>query len=94
MVAHGFYRFPCPRPAEGERWQVGQAIRRTFLIFSSQGGPMPQYEFLCKDCKKAFTKFLTIAAYDKETIVCPECGSRNVEQQLSSFYAVTSKKSA
>lgn len=55
---------------------------------------MPQYEFLCKDCKKPFSRFLTIAAYDKENIVCPQCGSRNVEQQLSPFYAVTSKKSA
>jgi putative FmdB family regulatory protein len=55
---------------------------------------MPQYEFLCKDCKKPFSKFLTIAAYEKEKIACPKCGSRNVEQQLSPFYAVTSKKSA
>ena len=55
---------------------------------------MPQYEFLCKDCKKPFSKILTISACDKEKIVCPECGSRNVEQQLSPFYAVTSKKSA
>ena len=55
---------------------------------------MPQYEFLCKDCKKPFSTFLTMAAYDKEKIVCSACGSRNVEQQLSPFYAVTSKKSA
>lgn len=55
---------------------------------------MPQYEFLCKDCKKSFSKFLTIAAYDKGKITCPKCGSRKVEQQLSSFYAITSRKSA
>ncbi len=55
---------------------------------------MPQYEFLCKDCKKPFSKFLTFAAYEKEKIACPKCGSRNVEQRLSTFYAVTSKKSA
>ncbi len=55
---------------------------------------MPQYEFLCKDCKKPFSKFVTIAAYEKEKIVCPACGSGNVEQQLTTFYAVTSRKSA
>ena len=56
---------------------------------------MPQYEFLCKDCKKPFTKLLAISSYyEKEKVICPECGSRNIEQQLSPFYAVTSKKSA
>lgn len=55
---------------------------------------MPQYEFLCKDCKERFSKFLTLSAYEEETIVCPKCNSRNVEQQLSRFYAVTSRKSA
>ena len=55
---------------------------------------MPYYEFLCQDCKKPFSQFLTIAAYEKEKIICPACGSSHVEQQLSSFYAVTSRKSA
>jgi putative FmdB family regulatory protein len=55
---------------------------------------MPQYEFLCKDCKKPFSKVLTLSEYANNTVVCPKCGSRNIEQQLSSFYAVTSKKSA
>jgi putative FmdB family regulatory protein len=55
---------------------------------------MPNYEFFCQDCKKPFSRFLTIAAHDKDKIVCPACGSANVKQQLSPFYAVTSKKSA
>ena len=55
---------------------------------------MPQYEFLCQDCHQPFSKFLTIAGRDEGEVVCPQCGSRNVEQQLSPFYAVTSRKSA
>jgi putative FmdB family regulatory protein len=55
---------------------------------------MPQYEFFCKDCKKPFSKSLSIAEYEKGKIVCPKCGGKNVEQRLSTFYAVTSKKSA
>jgi putative FmdB family regulatory protein len=55
---------------------------------------MPQYEFLCKDSKKSFSKVLTLSVHEKGTIGCPKCGSHNVEQQLSSFYAITSKKSA
>ena len=54
---------------------------------------MPQYEFFCKACQKPFMKFLTFAEYDKGGVQCPSCGSKDVEQRLSEFYAVTSKKS-
>ena len=54
---------------------------------------MPQYEYLCRSCKKPFMKILTLAEYEKDKIVCPNCGSAKVEQQMSDFYAVTSKKS-
>ena len=55
---------------------------------------MPQYEFLCKDCNQPFSKVLAIAAYEEGKIICPACGSSKVEQQLSPFYAITSRKSA
>ena len=55
---------------------------------------MPDYEFICRDCKKAFLKTLTIARHEKEKIACPHCGSKNVEQRWSAFSAITSKKSA
>ncbi|MGB7548795.1 MAG: FmdB family zinc ribbon protein [Terracidiphilus sp.] len=55
---------------------------------------MPHYEFFCKACKTAFSKILTIAEHNTEKIVCPHCGSHEVEQRWSSFSAVTSKKSA
>ncbi len=54
---------------------------------------MPQYEFFCKECRKTFSKILTFAEYDKGNVQCPHCKSKKVEQRLSSFYAVTSKKS-
>lgn len=55
---------------------------------------MPNYEYLCKDCHGEFEKTLTLAAHDKEAIICPKCGSKNVEQEFITFYPVTSKKSA
>lgn len=55
---------------------------------------MPTYEYLCKDCHEAFAKTLTLAAHDKDPITCPKCGGKNVEQEFTTFYAVTSKKSA
>ena len=55
---------------------------------------MPNYEFFCNACHKAFSKILTITEHDKEKIACPHCGSKNVEQRWSAFSAVTPNKSA
>lgn len=54
---------------------------------------MPQYEYLCLDCKKKFTVVLTLAEYEKGKVKCPKCDSPKVEQQWAAFYASTSKKS-
>jgi putative FmdB family regulatory protein len=55
---------------------------------------MPHYEFSCHNCKKNFSKVLTLAQYEKDKIICPHCGSKRVEQCWSAFNAITSKKSA
>ena len=54
---------------------------------------MPTYEFVCEKCKKRFTLILSISEYEKKKMECPKCKSRKVKQQISSFQAVTSKKS-
>ena len=54
---------------------------------------MPQYDFLCKDWQKRFTKILTISELEKGAIKCPECGGEKVEQQVAGFFAITGKKS-
>ncbi|PYV85576.1 MAG: zinc ribbon domain-containing protein [Acidobacteria bacterium] len=53
---------------------------------------MPVYDYKCMGCKKKFTLTLSVAEHDKK-IKCPKCGSKKVEQQMASFFAVTSKKS-
>ena len=55
---------------------------------------MPQYEFFCAACEKAFLTTLSLAEYEKGKIVCPKCGGRKLTQRMTVFYAVTSKKSA
>ena len=55
---------------------------------------MPNYEFVCKACKRSFSKILHLAEHDKEKTPCPYCGSHEVEQGWSIFSAVTSRKSA
>ncbi len=57
---------------------------------------MPTYEFQCQKCKKAFELTCSITEYErkkKEGIKCSECGSLEVEQQISGFRIQTSKKS-
>jgi putative FmdB family regulatory protein len=54
---------------------------------------MPRYEFFCHNCKKLFSKILSLVDCEEEEILCPHC-SREVEQCWSAFNAITSKKSA
>jgi putative FmdB family regulatory protein len=53
---------------------------------------MPNYEFFCHGCKKAFSKILDEAEYAEGSIPCPHCGSDDVEQRW--FYTTTTRKSA
>ncbi|MCD6151115.1 MAG: zinc ribbon domain-containing protein [Deltaproteobacteria bacterium] len=54
---------------------------------------MPTYEYRCEDCNKKFTVIMSMAEHDKGGVVCPECKSKKVVQQLSIFTAKTSRKS-
>lgn len=55
---------------------------------------MPRYEFFCPSCKKVFNQSMSLSEFEEGKIKCPNCGGRKLEQRLSAFYAVTSKKSA
>ncbi|MBM3789002.1 MAG: zinc ribbon domain-containing protein [Acidobacteria bacterium] len=54
---------------------------------------MPTYDYKCSKCRKKFSVIMSIAEYDQKKAKCPKCGSRQVEQVIQSFFAVTSKKS-
>jgi putative FmdB family regulatory protein len=64
----------------------------TILAALSGEAPMPLYDYVCNDCHKTFELVLTLKQHDTE-IKCPKCGSRNIEQEATAFYAVTGKKS-
>jgi len=55
---------------------------------------MPQYEYFCHVCRRAFSKVLTLSEYEEGNVVCPHCGSEEVEQRWAPFRPVTPKKSA
>jgi putative FmdB family regulatory protein len=54
---------------------------------------MSQYVFHCRDCKKEFTQVLHMADRESSKVVCPHCGGKRVDQVVTAFSAVTSKKS-
>lgn len=54
---------------------------------------MPTYEFVCDKCGQSFAVILSLADYEKKKYKCPECGSKKITQQITTFQAVTSKKS-
>ena len=54
---------------------------------------MPSYDFKCEKCKKKFTLMMTLSEFDKSKTRCPKCKSTRVQQQITAFQVVTSKKS-
>ena len=55
---------------------------------------MPEYDYLCDNCGKKFSVFLSIWELDaKPTVKCPHCQSDQVRKLITGFFAKTSKKS-
>lgn len=54
---------------------------------------MPTYEYVCRKCGNKFSLTMSISEHDRKKAHCPKCKSMQVDQQLLSFFAVTSKKS-
>lgn len=52
---------------------------------------MPTYEYTCKECGERFELALSLGDHEKKQ-KCPKCGSAKLEQRISSFTAMTSKK--
>jgi len=50
---------------------------------------MPFYEYECKDCGERFEQLVSISDASQKQ-VCPHCGGKNTEKQLSVFAAKSS----
>jgi putative FmdB family regulatory protein len=56
---------------------------------------MPLYEFFCRRCEKAFAEVMHVEEHEAKVPQCPKCHKKDeVEKRLSTFTAVTSRKSA
>jgi len=44
---------------------------------------VPNYEFICQQCKKHFSIFLSYKEYGSKKISCPHCSSENVQRRIN-----------
>ncbi|MCS7338328.1 MAG: zinc ribbon domain-containing protein [Verrucomicrobiae bacterium] len=54
---------------------------------------MPVYEYECTNCGKKFSQTERMSEHGKRKVRCPKCNSDKVVQRVSTFFAITSKKS-
>lgn len=54
---------------------------------------MPMYDYKCRGCGKESLIVLTLKEHERGGVKCPDCGSTNVEQLMSTCMLHTTKKS-
>jgi len=54
---------------------------------------MPVYDYKCGKCGRRFNVTMRISEHGSKKTRCQKCGSSKVVQQISGFFAKTSKKS-
>lgn len=54
---------------------------------------MPVYDYACQACGTVFEQILTLREHEERKPLCPKCRSKSVEQQPSTFFAQTTRKS-
>lgn len=47
---------------------------------------MSEPMFFCHSCKKIFRRVTALSQYEEGEIVCPHCGSDNVEESRLAFF--------
>lgn len=54
---------------------------------------MPTYDYVCGQCGKQFTLYLSLREYESQKVTCPQCNSPDVKQQIGEVMIRTSRKS-
>jgi putative FmdB family regulatory protein len=54
---------------------------------------MPNYQYICQDCKKRFEIFLTYQEYGSQAVHCPRCNSENVQRRIGRVRFARSEES-
>jgi putative FmdB family regulatory protein len=54
---------------------------------------MPTYDYYCQACDRTFEVHLSLQEHDAHQVQCPQCHSTQVQQAVTHFTTVTTKKS-
>lgn len=54
---------------------------------------MPVYEYYCDKCRRTVAVTLSMSEHGKSTPACPQCGDRELQPVVSTFFSQTSRKS-
>ena len=54
---------------------------------------MPMYDYKCLDCGKESLIAMTLKEHESGPVTCPACGSKKMDQMITSLIARTTKKS-
>src|SRR5262245_7190333 len=76
----------CTRVKGTQRHQEGNDV-------AAKEASMPTYDYYCRACDRTFERHLSVQEHDAHQVQCPHCQSPEVEQVLTHFSTVTSKKS-
>ena len=76
----------CTRVKGSQRHQEGSSA-------AAEEEYMPTYDYHCRACDRTFEMHLSVQEHDAHQVQCPHCHSTQVEQVLTHFSTVTSKKS-
>ena len=53
---------------------------------------MPIYEYVCENCGKPFSLFMSYADYDAAVVSCPDCSSEKVRRRIRPIRVTTGEK--
>lgn len=57
---------------------------------------MPNYKYICQECKKDFSLYATFDEYDKkdpQKFKCPHCGSTEMQQDIGIVFFINGSRS-
>ncbi len=53
---------------------------------------MPAYDYVCEDCGKTFSIFLSYAEYGTAAVSCPDCGTDHVRRVITPVRVAVNEK--
>ena len=82
---HAAQALAAPHSRHLEEAGKGVMMAASHQSPSQEKDAMPIYEFKCRQCGADFEELATMAQVEAGDVRCSECGSEQVERQISTF---------